>query len=90
MRYNVRFIPEDCECGFAHLTLQADKSIKVQNCCRRIQTDENTRCSIGKALVSFPDADPLEGRLNVSFYGRRKSIYSQIFYRLFNAFGAKF
>jgi apolipoprotein D and lipocalin family protein len=74
MRYNVRFIPEDCECGFAHLTLQADKSIKVQNCCRRIQTDENTRCAIGKALVSFPDADPLEGRLNVSFYGQRKSI----------------
>lgn len=61
----------DCSCGHATYTLEEDNSVKVNNCCKRLP-DTKPSCSVGKAYVSFPDADPLEGRFNVTFGGRRE------------------
>lgn len=72
MRYHAKFIPGDCECEFSKLALQADKSIEVTNCCRQVNTDEETHCAMGKAVSSYPENEPLEGKFNVTFGGHSK------------------
>lgn len=72
-RYPVPFIANDCECNTAQYSLQADGSVRVQNCCQILNDGEEEdvkRCSIGQAVISFPDQNPLQGRLNVSFNRR--------------------
>uniref|UniRef100_A0A4Y0BM78 Apolipoprotein D n=1 Tax=Anopheles funestus TaxID=62324 RepID=A0A4Y0BM78_ANOFN len=66
-RYDQHF-EKDCDCGYATYTPQADGSVKVQNCCERLP-NTTLKCSIGKAVVSFPDEFPLEGKFNVTFGG---------------------
>uniref|UniRef100_A0A182JQH2 Apolipoprotein D n=1 Tax=Anopheles christyi TaxID=43041 RepID=A0A182JQH2_9DIPT len=66
-RYDQHF-EKDCDCGYATYTPQADGSVRVQNCCERLP-NTTVKCSIGKAVVSFPDEFPLEGRFNVTFGG---------------------
>ncbi|XP_053680154.1 apolipoprotein D-like [Anopheles nili] len=67
LRYDQHF-EKDCDCGFATYTPQSDGSVKVENCCERLP-NTTVKCSIGKAVVSFPDQFPLEGKLNVTFGG---------------------
>lgn len=68
-RYDQHF-EKDCDCGYATYTPQADGSVRVQNCCERLP-NTTVKCSIGKAVVSYPDVFPLEGRFNVTFGGRK-------------------
>uniref|UniRef100_A0A182NRI3 Apolipoprotein D n=1 Tax=Anopheles dirus TaxID=7168 RepID=A0A182NRI3_9DIPT len=67
LRYDQHF-EKDCDCGYATYTPQTDGSVKVENCCERLP-NTTIKCSIGKAVVSFPDEFPLEGKLNVTFGG---------------------
>lgn len=67
LRYD-QYFEKDCDCGYATLTLKQKNTLKVENCCERLP-NTNLSCSIGKAVVSFPDAIPLEGKLNVTFGG---------------------
>jgi lipocalin len=60
---------EGCECSRAIYTLNDDKTVKVHNCCKKPTGNE---CAIGKAIVSYPDHSPLEGKLNVAFGDQRK------------------
>ena len=70
MRYDVYF-EKGCNCGFANLKLNDDKSVRVRNCCKRLP-NTTLSCSIGRAVLSEPDAVPLEGKLNVAFGNRRE------------------
>ncbi|XP_058454141.1 apolipoprotein D-like [Malaya genurostris] len=67
LRYD-QYFERDCDCGYATYTAETDGSIKVENCCERLP-NTSIHCSVGKALVSFPDEVPLEGKLNVTFGG---------------------
>ncbi|XP_062557077.1 uncharacterized protein LOC134221928 [Armigeres subalbatus] len=67
LRYDQHF-EKDCDCGYATYTLKKINTLKVENCCKRLPNLE-VHCSIGKAVVSFPDAIPLEAKLNVTFGG---------------------
>lgn len=66
-----QFFEIGCDCGFADYTLNDDGSVRVRNCCKRLP-NTTLSCSIGKAVVSFPDEVPLEGKLSVAFRGRGK------------------
>ncbi|XP_003436167.2 uncharacterized protein LOC11175951 [Anopheles gambiae] len=70
-RYDQHF-EKDCDCGYATYTPLADGSVRVQNCCERLP-NTTVKCSIGKAVVSYPDVFPLEGRFNVTFGGPPKT-----------------
>lgn len=67
LRYD-QYFEKDCDCGYATYTLKRKNSLKVENCCERLP-NTNVHCSIGKAVVSFPNSVPLEGKLNVTFGG---------------------
>ncbi|XP_050088550.1 apolipoprotein D-like [Anopheles aquasalis] len=67
LRYE-QYFEKDCDCGYATYTPQTDGSVKVENCCERLP-NTTVKCSIGKAVVSFPDQFPLEGKFNVTFGG---------------------
>lgn len=67
LRYD-QYFEKDCDCGYATYTLKRTNTLKVENCCKRLPNLE-VHCSIGKAVVSFPDAVPLEAKLNVTFGG---------------------
>lgn len=67
LRYD-QYFEKDCDCGYATYTLKRINTLKVENCCKRLPNLE-VHCSIGKAVVSFPDAIPLEAKLNVTFGG---------------------
>ena len=54
-----------CECVTATYTLGKEK-VGVKNCCFR---NNSPGCLQGSAQVSYPDQQPLEARLNVSFFG---------------------
>lgn len=71
LRYDQHF-EKDCDCGYATYTPQDDGSVKVENCCERLP-NTTIKCSIGKAVVSFPDQFPLEGKFNVTFGGPPKN-----------------
>lgn len=66
-----QFFEVGCDCGFADYTLNDDGSVRVRNCCQRLP-NTTLSCTIGKAVVSFPDEVPLEGKLSVAFRGRGK------------------
>ncbi|XP_050072150.1 uncharacterized protein LOC126560032 [Anopheles maculipalpis] len=70
-RYDQHF-EKDCDCGYATYTPQPDGSVRVQNCCERLP-NTTVKCSIGKAVVSFPEEFPLEGKFNVTFGGPPKT-----------------
>ncbi|XP_055605082.1 uncharacterized protein LOC129753306 [Uranotaenia lowii] len=70
LRYD-QYFERGCDCGFATYTLKLNNSIKVENCCERLP-NVTLHCSIGKAVVSFPDADTIVGKLNVTFGGPPK------------------
>ncbi|XP_035781272.1 uncharacterized protein LOC118460775 [Anopheles albimanus] len=67
LRYE-QYFEKDCDCGYATYTPQPDGSVKVENCCERLP-NTTVKCSIGKAVVSFPDQFPVEGKFNVTFGG---------------------
>uniref|UniRef100_T1D4U3 Apolipoprotein D n=1 Tax=Psorophora albipes TaxID=869069 RepID=T1D4U3_9DIPT len=66
-RYD-QYFERGCDCGFATYTLKSANTIKVDNCCERLP-NTTLHCSVGKAVVSFPEHVPVEGRLNVTFRG---------------------
>jgi apolipoprotein D and lipocalin family protein len=69
-RYDI-FFEKGCDCGFADYTMNEDGSVKVKNHCERLPNTAVTTAA-GKAVVSFPNADPIEGKLNVTI-GRGKN-----------------
>jgi lipocalin len=63
-----------CQCVHVTYTLQKDGKVGVKNCCVRAlpgAKDVSPFCMEAKAVVSYPDQQPLEGRLNVTFFGRK-------------------
>ena len=62
-RYEQRF-SKDCNCVNAIYTLNDDGSVKVNNCCKKV---DGAICNEGKAILSKPEAK--EGKLNVAFFG---------------------
>lgn len=67
LRYE-QFFEIGCDCGFADYTINDDGSVRVRNCCKRLP-NTTLSCTIGKAVLSYPDEVPLEGKLSVSFRG---------------------
>lgn len=67
-RYEQRF-EIGCDCGFADYTANEDGSVKVNNCCKRLP-NTTLSCSIGKAVLSFPNDDPIPAKLSVAFRGK--------------------
>ncbi|XP_055546323.1 apolipoprotein D-like [Wyeomyia smithii] len=56
------------ECSRAAYSLNDDRSVRVDN--RMIVPPESEfRVEIGQAVLSFPDEEPLQAMLNVSFFG---------------------
>ena len=68
MRYEQSY-EKGCDCGFAEYRKNEDGTVDVKNCCERLPSTD-VGCSKGLAVLSYPDAEPLEGRFNVSFRGR--------------------
>lgn len=62
-----------CVCVEATYTIHKSGDVGVKNCCSR---NGSPNCLLATALVSYPDQNPLEGRLNVSFFGGKLNIYS--------------
>lgn len=59
------------ECTQAHYSVNDDGSVRVQN--RQLVPPSSLfEQEIGRAVISFPDEDPLQAKLNVSFRGMRK------------------
>ncbi|XP_055546320.1 apolipoprotein D-like [Wyeomyia smithii] len=67
LRYDQHF-ERGCDCGYATYSARDDGSINVENCCARLP-NTTKHCSVGQAVVSFPDEIPLRGKLNVTFGG---------------------
>uniref|UniRef100_A0A336MYN8 Apolipoprotein D n=1 Tax=Culicoides sonorensis TaxID=179676 RepID=A0A336MYN8_CULSO len=63
-----QYFERGCECGFAEYSLNDDGSVKVKNCCKRLP-NTTLSCSIGKAVLSYPNSVPLEAKLSVAFRG---------------------
>lgn len=57
-----------CICTNVNYIPEADK-VKVRNCCHR---NGNSNCLEGSAVISYPHQEPLEGKLNVTFFGRKR------------------
>ncbi|XP_065079392.1 apolipoprotein D-like [Ochlerotatus camptorhynchus] len=56
------------ECTQAHYSVNDDGSVRVQN--RQLVPPSSLfEQEIGRAVISFPDEDPLQAKLNVSFGG---------------------
>lgn len=49
-------------------TVKDDGKVGVKNCCVR---KDSSNCIEGSAVISYPDQNPLEARLNVTFFGRK-------------------
>ena len=77
-RYNAVY-QKGCECSRAIYSLNSDNTVKVYNCCKK---PEGNECATGKAIVSYPDHLPLEGKLNVAFGDQRKSILQVFFFKI--------
>jgi apolipoprotein D and lipocalin family protein len=63
-RYDV-FFERGCDCGWAEYSLNEDGSVKVENHCERLPSTTVTTAR-GRAVVSYPNASPIEGKLNVT------------------------
>ncbi|KAJ6644087.1 Apolipoprotein D [Pseudolycoriella hygida] len=66
-RYDIYF-EKGCDCGYADYTLNDDGSVHVKNCCKRLP-NTTPSCTIGKAVISYPNASPIEGKISVAFRG---------------------
>ena len=60
------------ECVTADYNLQPDGSVQVLNA-MRVPPNPQQQGVEGKAVVAYPNADPIEGKLNVTFYGEEVS-----------------
>lgn len=77
LRYE-QFFEVGCDCGFADYSLNEDGSVKVRNCCQRLPNTTNS-CTIGKAIVSYPNEVPLQAKLSVAFRGRGETFGDENF-----------
>jgi lipocalin len=70
-RYDDEFQAE-ADCVSAEYRLNTDGSVAVRNSLFWLQNQTFHQMN-GRALIAFPNADNLEGRLNVTFFPQRKN-----------------
>lgn len=59
-----------CKCVHVTYTAKDDGKVGVKNCCVRM-LGQDPGCLEASAVISYPNQIPLEGRLNVTFFGRK-------------------
>lgn len=66
-----------CKCVHVKYTKRDDGKVGVKNCCTRGMSNE-PGCVEATAVLSYPKQEPLEGRLNVTFFGRKYALFGRV------------
>ena len=69
-RYESEF-EENFDCVQVRYTLNEDDSVQVSNSAYNLFNGSSIN-ALGRAVLSFPDEEVVQGKLNVSFFGARK------------------